>query len=94
MSCPRGVAQAVALLVGCALALPFLHPIADALSRFEPNASRMTADFHTAFFIVAVISAAASLSFMRLAPDAGNAVSGHGRLTTPKELEPISPPGN
>ena len=52
------------------------------------------ADFHTAFFIVAVISAAASLSFMRLAPDAGNAVSGHGRLTTPKELEPISPPGN
>jgi phosphate:Na+ symporter len=36
-------------LVGCALALPFLHPIADALSRFEPNASRMTADFHTAF---------------------------------------------
>ena len=36
-------------LVGCALVLPFLHPIADALSRFEPNASRMTADFHTAF---------------------------------------------
>jgi hypothetical protein len=24
---------------------------------------------------------------MRLAPDAGNAVSGHGRLTTPKTLE-------
>ncbi len=36
-------------LVGCAVALPFVHPIADALSRFEPNASRMTADFHTAF---------------------------------------------
>src|SRR6185295_20369367 len=32
-------------LVGCALALPFLQPIAGALSRFEPNASRMTADF-------------------------------------------------
>lgn len=36
-------------LVGCALALPFLHPIADALLRLEPNPSRMTADFHTAF---------------------------------------------
>jgi len=35
-------------LIGCAVALPFLHPIADALARFEPNASRMTADFHTA----------------------------------------------
>jgi phosphate:Na+ symporter len=36
-------------LVGCALFLPFIHPMADALSRFEPNASRMTADFHTLF---------------------------------------------
>jgi phosphate:Na+ symporter len=36
-------------LVGCALALPFLDPIADVLSRFEPNPSRMTADFHTMF---------------------------------------------
>jgi phosphate:Na+ symporter len=36
-------------LVGCALALPFLHPIADLLGRIEPNPSRMTADFHTAF---------------------------------------------
>jgi phosphate:Na+ symporter len=42
-------------VVGCALALPFLHPIADALSRFEPNASRMTADFHTAFNVVLAI---------------------------------------
>jgi phosphate:Na+ symporter len=40
---------------GCALALPFLHPIADALSRFEPNASRMTADFHTAFNLILAI---------------------------------------
>ncbi|MGA2795528.1 MAG: Na/Pi cotransporter family protein, partial [Roseiarcus sp.] len=36
-------------LVGCGLALPFLHPIADALARLEPNPSRMAADFHTAF---------------------------------------------
>ena len=34
---------------GCALALPFLHPIADGLLHIEPNASRMTADFHLAF---------------------------------------------
>lgn len=35
--------------VGCALVLPFLQPIAEALGQFEPNPSRMTADFHTAF---------------------------------------------
>ncbi len=36
-------------LVGCAIALPLLGPIADVLSRFEPNPARMAADFHTAF---------------------------------------------
>lgn len=36
------------------------------------------ADFHAAFFIVAAISAFASLSFLRLSADAGSAVSGHG----------------
>ena len=35
--------------IGCALVLPFLHPIAAALERFEPNPSRLAADFHTAF---------------------------------------------
>lgn len=39
-------------LIGCALVLPFLHPIADLFIRLEPNASRMTADFHTAFNLV------------------------------------------
>ncbi|WP_024511936.1 Na/Pi cotransporter family protein [Bradyrhizobium sp. ARR65] len=42
-------------LVGCALVLPFLHPIAEALGRFEPNPSRMTADFHTAFSLALAI---------------------------------------
>src|SRR5580704_3196494 len=42
-------------LVGCALVLPFLHRIADALGRLEPNASRMTADFHTVFNLVLAI---------------------------------------
>jgi phosphate:Na+ symporter len=36
-------------LIGCALVLPFLHPITTALARLEPNPSRMAADFHTAF---------------------------------------------
>jgi phosphate:Na+ symporter len=36
-------------LIGCALVLPFLQPIATALARLEPNPSRMAADFHTAF---------------------------------------------
>ncbi len=36
-------------LIGCALALPFLQPIAALLERLEPNPSRMAADFHTAF---------------------------------------------
>jgi phosphate:Na+ symporter len=34
---------------GCFLVLPFLHPIASEFSRIEPNASRMTAEFHLAF---------------------------------------------
>ena len=36
-------------VVGCALVLPFLDPIAAGLALFEPNPSRMAADFHTAF---------------------------------------------
>ncbi|MFL6606517.1 MAG: Na/Pi cotransporter family protein [Steroidobacteraceae bacterium] len=36
-------------VVGCALVLPFLHPITAALSELEPNPSRMAADFHTGF---------------------------------------------
>jgi phosphate:Na+ symporter len=51
-------------LVGCAVALPFLHPIADALSRLEPNASRMTADFHTAFNLVLAIVFIAPLGWL------------------------------
>jgi phosphate:Na+ symporter len=60
--------------IGCALVLPFLHPIAAALTQFEPNPSRMAADFHTAFNVaLAVIfilplNGLASL-LMRLLPD-------------------------
>jgi phosphate:Na+ symporter len=51
-------------VIGCAVALPFLHPIADALSRLEPNASRMTADFHTAFNLVLAIVFIAPLGWL------------------------------
>ncbi len=36
-------------LVGCGLALPFLHPIAQAVAAIDPNPVRFAADFHTAF---------------------------------------------
>jgi phosphate:Na+ symporter len=38
-------------LVGCALVLPFLHPIAEWLAWLEPSPARQAADFHTAFNI-------------------------------------------
>jgi phosphate:Na+ symporter len=38
-------------VVGCVLVLPFVQPIALAFARFEPNPSRMAADFHTVFNI-------------------------------------------
>jgi phosphate:Na+ symporter len=39
-------------LVGVALVLPFLQPIAQLFARLDPNATRMIADFHTAFNVV------------------------------------------
>ena len=42
-------------IAGGVLVLPFLHPIADAFIRFEPNPSRMAADFHTAFNLVLAV---------------------------------------
>ncbi len=38
--------------VGCALVVPFLQPIANELSRLDPNPGRVAADFHTAFNVV------------------------------------------
>ena len=39
-------------IVGCAIALPFLAPIADILQRIDPDRARQAADFHTAFNLV------------------------------------------
>jgi phosphate:Na+ symporter len=46
------VGNVLTRLVGCALVLPFLHQIADALQQLEPNSARLAADFHTTFNIV------------------------------------------
>jgi phosphate:Na+ symporter len=39
-------------LIGVGLTLPFLQQIADLLAGLDPNAARMTANFHTAFNVV------------------------------------------
>ncbi|HWZ62409.1 MAG TPA: Na/Pi cotransporter family protein, partial [Steroidobacteraceae bacterium] len=61
-------------LIGCALVLPFLQPIATELARLEPNPARLAADFHTAFnvamavlFIIPLKAIAAFLT--RLLPE-------------------------
>ena len=46
------IGNLVTRIVGCALVLPFLIPIADTLRRYEPNPARLAADFHTAFNIL------------------------------------------
>lgn len=38
-------------LVGCALALPFLHPITQGMLTVEPSPARLAADFHVVFNI-------------------------------------------
>ncbi|RWP29776.1 MFS transporter [Mesorhizobium sp.] len=82
------VFQQLSIALGVALAGGILE-----VSTTIHGGALTLSDFHIAFFIVAAVSAAASLSFMRLAPNAGNAVSGHGGLTAPKTLE-VGPPGS
>ena len=36
-------------LIGIAVVVPFLHPMADAFRSFQPDAAKMTAEFHIAF---------------------------------------------
>jgi len=60
--------------VGCAIVLPFLPVITDTLQSFEPNPSRLAADFHTAFNILLALFFIGPLDFvaallMRWLPD-------------------------
>jgi phosphate:Na+ symporter len=43
-------------VVGVAMALPFLQPIADLLARLDTNPARMAADFHTAYNVVSALA--------------------------------------
>jgi phosphate:Na+ symporter len=60
--------------IGVVVVLPFLQPMADALTRLEPNPARMTADFHMAFNValalvfIFLLDQLASL-LVRLLPD-------------------------
>ena len=51
-------------LVGCALVLPFLHPIADLMQKYEPNPARLAADFHTAFNVLVALVFIGCLDFV------------------------------
>ena len=46
------VGNLVTRIVGCALVVPFLGPLANKLLEINPNPLRMGADFHTAFNVV------------------------------------------
>jgi phosphate:Na+ symporter len=46
------VGNLVNRVIGCALVMPFLQPIASYLTAFDPNPVRFAADFHTAFNVV------------------------------------------
>jgi phosphate:Na+ symporter len=51
-------------VVGCALVLPFLRPLADVLQLYEPNPARLAADFHTAFNILLALLFIGPLDFV------------------------------
>ena len=60
--------------IGVVVVLPFLQPMADALTRLEPNPARMTADFHMAFNVALALVFIFLLDqlawlLMRLLPD-------------------------
>jgi EmrB/QacA subfamily drug resistance transporter len=75
------VAQQLNIALGVALA----GGILEALTGIHGGPLTL-GDFHVAFFLVAAVSAAASVWFVRLAPDAGSAVSGYkGQPTKTKE---------
>ncbi|CAM5629139.1 MFS transporter [Mycolicibacterium aubagnense] len=79
------VAQQLNIALGVALAGGILE-----VSTKLHGGPLTLSDFHIAFFIVAVVAALAALSFMRLSPDAGNAVSGY-KAQPGKPIESIAP---
>ncbi|MDR3472082.1 MAG: MFS transporter [Devosia sp.] len=68
----NAVAQQISLATGVAVAGAILD-----LSSSLHGAQLELADFHNAFFLVAIVSALSAFTFFRLPHDAGAAVSGH-----------------
>jgi MFS family permease len=79
------VAQQLNIALGVALAGGILE-----VSTKVHGGPLMLSDFHVAFFIVAAVAALAALSFIRLSPEAGNAVSGY-KARPAKPLENPAP---
>ncbi|HEY4201587.1 MAG TPA: MFS transporter [Devosiaceae bacterium] len=76
----NAVMQQLTQAVGIAVAGAIIE-----LSSHSHGGGLQLIDFHIAFWIVGLVSAAAAISFLRLAPDAGHQVSGHRRPALAKE---------
>jgi phosphate:Na+ symporter len=78
-------------VVGCALVLPFLHPIAGLMTSIDPNPARQAADFHTLFnlalaaIFILPLNQVASL-LIRLLPERKKAAD----PSTPLYLDPAA----
>ncbi len=74
------VAQQISVALGVAVAGGILEA-----STVIRNAPLDLADFHIAWFIVALLAAISSITFLRLPPDAGANMSGHRVQPLPKQ---------
>jgi len=79
------VFQQVSIALGVAVA----GGILEICTQFH-GGPLVLSDFHTAFYLVAAISATAAMFFVSLASDAGSAVSGHGGRTA-RPIEATAP---
>jgi fucose permease len=70
----NAVAQQISLATGVALA----GGVLDMAGRLHGGGLAL-GDFHTAFLVVAAVAGLSTITFLRLPPDAGAAVSGHRR---------------
>ena len=70
----NAVAQQISLATGVALA----GGVLDIAGRLHGGGLAL-GDFHVAFLVVAAVAALSTITFFRLPPDAGAAVSGHRR---------------
>jgi EmrB/QacA subfamily drug resistance transporter len=80
----NAVAQQLSIAAGVAVA----GGVIEFTSNTFHGGELTLGDFHTAWFVVAIISILSAVPFFRLPPDAGSDVSGHGVRPMPKP-EPV-----